>query len=259
MIKDLKIEALLKVARDAGAAILEIYKQDFEVIEKADNSPLTLADQQSNEVIMKGLSELYPDVPVISEENKLLPYTDRKDWGMFWLVDPLDGTKEFIKKNDEFTVNIALIENGRPVFGIVYVPVTDVMYYGLDGDGSYMQTGSDAKVKLTSSPTHYTDKDSIVVVASRSHLTQEVQDFVDELRAKGKEVEFLSAGSSLKFCLVAEGKADVYPRFGPTMEWDTGAAHAVALGAGRDVLRADTKQPLSYNKEDLLNPWFIVE
>lgn len=259
MIKDLKIDELLNVARDAGAAILEIYKQDFEVIEKADNSPLTLADQRSNEVIMKGLSELYPEIPVISEENKLLPYADRKAWGMFWLVDPLDGTKEFIKKNDEFTVNIALIENGRPVFGIVYVPVTDVMYYGLDGDGSYKQSGSDAKEKLTSTPTHYTDKDSIVVVASRSHLTQEVQDFVDELREKGKEVEFLSAGSSLKFCLVAEGKADVYPRFGPTMEWDTGAAHAVALGAGRDVLRADTKQPLSYNKEDLLNPWFIVE
>lgn len=259
MKKNLNIEALLKVARDAGAAILEIYKQDFEVIEKADNSPLTLADQWSNEVIMKGLIELYPEIPVISEENKLLPYNDRKDWDMFWLVDPLDGTKEFIKKNDEFTVNIALIEGGRPVLGIVYVPVTGVMYYGIDGDGSYMQICDAEPVKLNADPKHFTEKDSIVVVASRSHLTQEVQDFVDELRAKGKEVEFLSAGSSLKFCLVAEGKADVYPRFGPTMEWDTGAAHAVALGAGRDVLRADTKTPLSYNKEDLLNPWFIVE
>lgn len=256
---NLDVNQLIDISIKAGEAILEIYEQDFEVIEKEDNSPLTQADKRSNEEIMKGLQKFYPDVPIISEENKLITYDERKDWSYFWLVDPLDGTKEFIKKNDEFTVNIALIHNGNPVLGVVHIPVTGDTFYYAEGQGSYKRDKSGTVTKLPEKQAYYLDKDKITVVASRSHLTQEVQDFVDALKAKGKEVEFLSAGSSLKFCLVAEGKADVYPRFGPTMEWDTGAAHAVALGAGRQVLDSTTHRPLTYNKENLLNPWFIVE
>ncbi len=255
---DIDVNILTTIAEDAGEAIMEIYKQDFEVEHKADDSPLTAADKAANEVIMEGLSSFYPDVPVISEENKSIDYADRKDWNTFWLVDPLDGTKEFIKKNGEFTVNIALIENGAPVFGVVHIPAQGVTFYGKKGEGAF-RIADGTITKLDDKPTHYSDKQEIKVVASRSHLSKEVEEFVEELRAKGKQVNFVAAGSSLKFCLIAEGKADVYPRFGPTMEWDTGAAHAVAEAAGRKVVEAESKTPLQYNKENLLNPWFIVE
>jgi 3'(2'), 5'-bisphosphate nucleotidase len=175
------------------------------------------------------------------------------------MVDPLDGTKEFISRNGEFTVNIALIRDGVPVLGVVYLPVTGVTYYASQGNGSFRLAANGETTRLGQNRRHYMQKQQLKVVASRSHLTDETREFIESLRKQGKEVDFISAGSSLKFCLVAEGQADVYPRFGPTMEWDTAAAHIVATEANLQVLHADTRTPLVYNKEDLLNPWFVVE
>ncbi|MDA8979697.1 3'(2'),5'-bisphosphate nucleotidase CysQ [Chitinophagales bacterium] len=253
-----EIKKIINIAREAGDAILAIYEKDFEVYTKNDESPLTEADQAANAIILDQLLASYPDIPYISEEVKQQSYEERKDWEYCWLIDPLDGTKEFIKKNGEFTVNIALIHRGVPVLGVVHVPVQNKTYYASKGEGAFVIENNNVP-QLIENRSHYSDLEQIVVVASRSHLSQEVVDFVDDLKAKGKEVEFLSSGSSLKFCLVAEGKAHVYPRLAPTMEWDTAAAHAVCLEAGKDVLVYDTRQAMQYNREDLLNPWFIVE
>lgn len=254
---NIDIQQLIGIAQEAGNAIMEIYQRDFSVEYKDDKSPLTEADKKSNTVILDGLKKLYPDIPFISEETKLTAYDERKKWKRFWLIDPIDGTKEFIKKNGEFTVNIALIEEGIPVVGIVHVPAQNKTYYGAKGLGSFVFTTQ--HLPLSASYSHYSEKQKVIVVGSRSHLSEETLQFVEDLKAQGKEVEFSSSGSSLKLCLVAEGAADVYPRFGPTMEWDTAAAHAVALYAGRNVINHETKQALLYNKESLLNPWFIVE
>lgn len=254
----IEIGGLIEAARLAGARILEVYGRDFEIEYKGDDSPLTEADKESNEAIMAFLRVNYPRVPVISEENLEIPYRERKSWARFWLVDPLDGTKEFIKRNGEFTVNIALVEHGRPVVGVVYHPVNDTLYLGIEGSGAWKISG-DCPPEAIEGAAHYLDRAKVKVVGSRSHSSPEVDAFVDEIQKKGKEVEFLSAGSSLKLCLVAEGSADVYPRFGPTMEWDTGAAHAVVSAAGKRVLDMRTREPLSYNKPELRNPFFIVE
>ena len=251
-------ETLIGIAVAAGEEILDVYGKDFEVETKADQSPLTEADQRANEVIVRMLGEWTPEIPMISEENKEVPFEERCDWERFWLIDPLDGTKEFVKRNGEFTVNIALVEKGRPVAGVVYQPVAGVIYHGVEGAGSFRRDHGGEDVPLKGQA-HYRELEKVVVVASRSHLTKEVEAFVEALRAEGREVEFLSAGSSLKLCLVAEGAAAVYPRFGPTMEWDTAAAHAVATEAGKRVLNAESREDLVYNKENLLNPWFIVE
>lgn len=256
MLSSIAIDKVIGISQLAGAEIMKVYAQDFDVQTKADDSPLTIADKLSNEVIVTGLQALYPDIAFISEETKLTPYEERKKWNTFWLIDPLDGTKEFIKKNGEFTVNIALIENGTPVLGVVYVPVTGVTYFGHKERGSFKIQNTQQQIH---GGEHYTKKSKVNVVGSRSHLSDETLQFVEQLKAEGKKVNFVSSGSSLKLCLVAEGAADVYPRFGPTMEWDTAAAHAVALYAGRQVLNAVNKQPLLYNKENLLNPWFVVE
>lgn len=253
-----EIKKIINIAREAGDAILTIYTKDFEVYTKNDESPLTEADQAANAIILDQLLASYPDIPYISEEVKQQNYEERKDWEYCWLIDPLDGTKEFIKKNGEFTVNIALIHHGVPVLGVVHVPVQNKTYYASKGEGAFVIENNSVP-QLIENRSHYSDLDQIVVVASRSHLSQEVVDFVDDLKAKGKEVEFLSSGSSLKFCLVAEGKAHVYPRLAPTMEWDTAAAHAICLEAGKDVLVFETRQAMQYNRKDLLNPWFIVE
>lgn len=255
--KEINIDTLLAIATKAGEAIMEIYARDFEVEIKGDNSPLTEADKKSNVVILEGLKANYPDIPFISEESKQTPYAVRSEWKRFWLIDPIDGTKEFIKKNGEFTVNIALVEEGVPVVGVVFVPAQQKMYYGIKGLGSFRVDAHGNKEQI-SNHVHYANKQKVIVVASRSHLSDETLDFVNDLKEQGKEVEYLSSGSSLKFCLVAEGAADVYPRFGPTMEWDTAAAHAVALYAGKNVINYETQQPLYYNKENLLNPYFIV-
>ncbi|MBD3309652.1 3'(2'),5'-bisphosphate nucleotidase CysQ, partial [Candidatus Woesearchaeota archaeon] len=239
---DIDMMKITGIARKAGEEILKIYDRDFSVEQKKDEgfeegtSPLTEADKASNKVIVEGLKELYPEIPVLSEEGKDIPYEKRKGWKRFWLVDPLDGTKEFIKRNGEFTVNIALVQGDTPVLGVVYVPVKDTLYYGIQGKDGIKKVGRQDPEELK--PDQSTDeKGDLTVVASRSHFTPETDKFVKDLREKnkGKEVKLVSAGSSVKLCLVAEGKADIYPRLGPTMEWDTAAAHAVVKSAGRNV------------------------
>ncbi|MCW3125077.1 MAG: 3(2),5-bisphosphate nucleotidase [Bacteroidetes bacterium] len=253
---DIDIDYILALTHQAGEAIMEVYKKDFTVEYKDDRSPLTAADKLSNKIIIDGLLKKYPGSNIISEENKQIPYEERKDWSSFWLIDPIDGTKEFIKKNGEFTVNIALVENGVPTLGFVYAPALGLMYYGIKDKGSFKETKNGPEKLKPCEP--YMECTTIRVVGSRSHMSEETMNFVKDLELKGKSIEFISSGSSLKLCMVADGVADVYPRFGPTMEWDTGAAHAVALYAGKQVINAHTGQPLVYNKENLLNPSFIV-
>ena len=252
------IEAIQEIARLAGAEILDVYGTDFDVESKDDDSPLTEADRRANDVIVAELQRRFPKIPVISEETKATEYSERKDWKRFWLVDPLDGTKEFVKRNGEFTVNIGLIEDGAPVLGVVYQPVGDRLYWGSRDEGAWRSVEGGEPSPLAGGQ-HYSEKAEVTVVASRSHRGEAVDQFVADLESAGKRVRFLSAGSSLKLCLVAEGSADVYPRLGPTMEWDTGAAHAIALAAGRRVLQYESREALRYNKENLLNPYFVVE
>lgn len=255
---EIDIQTVIQIAKQAGEEILTIYEREFTIEEKEDRSPLTEADKRANDVILEGLQKSYPDIPFITEESKALPYEERKGWSQFWLIDPLDGTKEFIKKNGEFTVNIALVENGVPVLGVVFQPAADRLFYAKKGAGAFRVSNNGAPEKLEGGK-HYKEQNPVKVVASRSHMSPETEQFVEELKAEGKTIELASSGSSLKLCMVAEGTADVYPRFAPTMEWDTGAAHAVCLEAGRQVNNRETGNPLQYNKEDLLNPWFIVE
>ena len=258
MLEELDLEFLESVSRQAGDEILDVYGTEFSVDVKEDKSPLTEADQRSNAVIVAALEERYPEIPIISEETRATDYAERKDWEWFWLVDPLDGTKEFIKRNGEFTTNIALVRNASPVAGFVFQPAANRYYFGVEGKGAFLSVDGGNAEAIHGGP-HYEEADTVVVVASRSHLTEAVQDFVADLEGRGKTVEFRSSGSSLKLCLVAEGAAHVYPRLGPTMEWDTAAAHAVANAAGKQVLDWETREPLLYNKENLLNPFFIVE
>lgn len=244
----------VRAALEAGDEIMRIYEdpsQDFGIERKADNSPLTLADKAAHNTIVRHLAAT--DIPILSEEGAHLPYEKRRHWQRLWVVDPLDGTKEFIKKNGEFTVNIALVENGVPVLGAIYVPVQEVLYAGIVGLGACRET-ENSRQSLPCDLSH----EGFVVVASRSHLSPETEAYIDGLRAEHDDVRMVSSGSSLKICLVAEGAADVYPRFAPTMEWDTAAGDAIARAAGCQVLDAETRQPLVYNKEDLHNPWFIV-
>ena len=244
---------LLKGACAASAAISEVYHTAFEVSYKEDCSPLTKADQRSHEIILGRLTELSPRFPVLSEEGKDIPYEERKMWEYYWLVDPLDGTKEFIKRNGEFTVNIALIRGHRPVLGVIYIPVAETLYAAYEGAGSYREFhGRKVKLPERQSRARYT------IVGSRSYATEGLAAFVEDMKRKHGEIDYISAGSSLKFCLVAEGKADIYPRFGPTMEWDTAAGQAIAEQAGVSVVEMDTGRLLHYNKQSLLNPGFIV-
>ncbi len=261
------IEKAIKGAYEGGLEILEVYGTEFTVDVKEDKSPLTEADRRAHNKIMEYLEDT--GIPILSEEGKHLSYEDRKGWGQFWLVDPLDGTKEFVKRNGEFTVNIALIENGVPISGIIYVPVKDEMYIGIKGKGA---------VKIDNYSKHHTshtdlddllsrgdklpkesDRKTFMMVGSRSHMSDDTMAYMERMKAEHGEVEIVSMGSSLKLCLVAEGVADVYPRFAPTMEWDTGAGQAIALNAGCTVTEKDEVTPLRYNKENLLNPWFIVK
>ncbi len=255
---DIDLASIVAIARTAGEEILEVYQREFSVAEKEDRSPLTEADERANAIILQGLQEAYPDIPYISEETKATDYQERQHWQRFWLIDPLDGTKEFIKKNGEFTVNIALVEGGVPTLGVVFQPAAKVLYHAAKGLGA-RKIDADGHETVLRNDSHYASKDTVRVVASRSHMSPETEAFVEDLKSSGKQVELTSSGSSLKLCMVAAGDADVYPRFAPTMEWDTGAAHAIVLEAGRQVLNRETMQPLQYNKENLLNPWFIVE
>ena len=263
ILKNLNIDGVIKAAYAAGDAIMKIYDtSDFGVESKADDSPLTLADKAAHVEIVKYLEST--DWPIISEEGIQTPFEERNSWGTFWMVDPLDGTKEFIKRNDEFTVNIALIQNGIPIFGVVYSPVLKKMYYGGTALGySELILNSDDPVRLEQSKVSRLEsidsKKQVRIVASRSHQNQDTRDFINQYDS----TELVSMGSSLKFMVLAEGNADVYPRYAPTMEWDTAAAHAILLGIGYNVYRvtegnAISNESLKYNKEDLLNPYFIA-
>jgi 3'(2'), 5'-bisphosphate nucleotidase len=242
---------LLDIARAAGGEIMRVYATEFTVEMKEDRSPVTAADLAAHKVIVSDLKRITPDLPVLSEESADIPYAERARWDSYWLVDPLDGTKEFINKNGDFTVNIALIQDGVPVVGIVHVPVTGMSYYGCVGVGAFRRDkdGQASPIKVRA----LIPGKPVKVVASRSHRGE----LLDGYLAKLGSHETVSRGSSLKFCLVAEGSADVYPRLGPTSEWDTGAGHAVLLAAGGQVIDMDGR-PLAYNaKESLLNPHFI--
>jgi 3'(2'), 5'-bisphosphate nucleotidase len=238
------------ITRRAGAAILKIYEtEDFGVETKSDDSPLTRADKAANDVIVRELRKLSLQAPIVSEEGKDIAYAERQQYTRFWLVDPLDGTKEFIKRNGEFTVNIALIENGRPVIGAVYVPVTDELYYAARSEGAWQE--GKGRIKAAT----FTMQDPrLKVVASRSHLNEATQSFMDRLA----EPEIVSRGSSLKILELARGSAHLYPRLAPTMEWDTAAAHAILLEAGGRMVDEGTGKELIYNKEVLRNPHFVA-
>lgn len=251
MLEEIDIATIVAIAKNAGDEIMKIYEKDFSVVYKDDKSPLTEADTKSNEIICKALEELYPTIPILSEENKAALYEERKIWEYFWLIDPIDGTKEFIKKNGEFTVNIALIFKNEPVLGVVYAPAMNDMYYAKKGDGAFK---NNQKLPLFDNKT---PKEKLYVVASKSHLSVETQNYIDALETK--TVEQVSKGSSLKLCMVATGEADVYPRLAPTMEWDTAAADAIVRESGKMTYQFETHSPVVYNKENLLNPWFIVK
>jgi 3'(2'), 5'-bisphosphate nucleotidase len=252
MLNQINIQDIVTIAKEAGNTIMQIYKQDFEVEYKQDNSPLTLADKKANDIIEDGLNQLSVSFPILSEEGKEIPYEERKHWEYFWLVDPLDGTKEFVKKNDEFTVNIALIHKDTPVLGVVYAPALDACYWAKQGRGAF-KDGQKLPLKTE------VQRNTYKIVASRSYMSDETQAFIDAIDTN-KEKELVSIGSSLKICLVAEGEADIYPRLGSTMEWDTGAAHAIACESGRTLNRYNnsTYNKHLYNKNNLLNDWFIT-
>jgi 3'(2'), 5'-bisphosphate nucleotidase len=237
---------------EAGKVVMEVYGSAFAVETKDDRSPVTLADRRSHEVITSFLRERYP-FPILSEEGKGVPYEARRGWEAFWLVDPLDGTKEFIKRNDEFTINVALIRQGRPVFGVVYVPAKDVLYHSASGMGAY-RNASGVEQRLPLAP----EERPFALIGSRSHGSPEFQAYAELVRGRFGDVSIVNAGSSLKFCLVAEGTADVYPRLGPTMEWDTAAGQAVVEAAGGSVIDLGTGDALVYNKSSLLNPQFVA-
>ena len=255
MISDSLSVAVCEVASQAGQVILEIYDQAYEVIEKADGSPVTVADHRAHDLISEQLAPLLPGTPLLSEESAEISYQQRADWLRFWLVDPLDGTKEFIRRNGEFTVNIALIEDGVPILGVVHTPVRRMTHFAVTGGGAWRQVEDAAAEPITIRP--YLDG-AVRMVASRSHSGAEVDQFRDSLRAQsGQEVETVSMGSALKVCLVAEGVADVYPRLGPTSEWDTGASHCILNEAGCRLMDCAGNE-LQYNKPTVLNPWFLA-
>lgn len=245
------LEQLVDISRRAGLAILEWYEGDMGITQKADDSPLTKADLASHRLIQAELTRLWPKIPVLSEESAVIPWETRQTWNQYWLVDPLDGTKEFINRNGEFTVNIALIRDHEPVLGVVHVPVTDVSYYGSRQAGAFRQQGT---AEATAIQVRKPAAVPAGIVGSRSHANPEL---ADQLNALGPH-ELISMGSSLKFCRVAEGLADFYPRLGPTCEWDTAAAQAVVEAAGGQVVKIDGTA-LQYNRKEIyLNPFFFV-
>ena len=255
------IEACIK----AGKEILDVYQSDdFNVQLKSDDSPLTLADQRAHNAIVSVLNQF--EIPILSEEGTHLPYDERKNWQACWIVDPLDGTKEFIKRNDEFTVNVALVIDGKAVAGVIYVPVYKQLYFADELLGSFRCDGVENEInvldKLIAEAAQLPleqDRSTIKVVGSRSHMNEETRLFIESLKDNGNEVDLVTKGSSLKLCLIAEGAADVYPRYAPTMEWDIAAGHAIVSAAGGFVKQLDSDKDLEYNKADLLNPWFICK
>jgi 3'(2'), 5'-bisphosphate nucleotidase len=282
MLLEKHLVTALIAAKKAGEAILEVYHGEIDVSYKDDDSPLTLADKRAHSAIASHLSsDSTSDIPVLSEEGKHTPYEERKGWEYYWLVDPLDGTKEFVKRSDEFTVNIALIKKNRPVLGVVFLPAIGCLYFAAEGLGSYkledvgaigqLEVGAgefsdedkalkaliEAAIRLPVQHSFKQSPDQLNLVGSRSHGTEALSDFVEKMKQQYKKVDFVPAGSALKLCLVAEGNADIYPRFGPTMEWDTAAGHCVVEQSGGKVVDMKRKAPLDYNKRDLHNPYFV--
>ena len=252
----------------AGALITEVYNSnDFQVNLKSDKTPLTLADRLAHDSIRNDHSKTF--IPVLSEEGRNIVYEESKGWEYFWIVDPLDGTKEFIKRNGEFTVNIALIQNKYPILGVVYVPVTGELYFSLALEGAYKVSNLVAKkeTRLTYNELISTakklpfdsDRKNVIIVESRSHTSNETLEYIERLKQKFGDIESISRGSSLKMCMIAEGNADIYPRLSLSSEWDTAAGQAIVEGAGYLVYTYETKERMAYNKEELLNPWFIVK
>ncbi|MBZ0333196.1 3'(2'),5'-bisphosphate nucleotidase CysQ [Marinobacter sp. AL4B] len=240
---------VIKIADEASERVLHIYQSDFKVQYKEDHSPITAADMASHETIVKGLRSISRDIPILSEEGEQVPWEERKHWRRFWLIDPIDGTKEFTQRSSEFTVNIALIEDGQPIMGVVTAPALKETYWGINGEGAFKRDRTGRTHRI-----HVAEPKGIKrVVASKNHLTDETRAFIETLG----EHETVQAGSSLKFCRIAEGHADIYPRMGLTCEWDTAAAHAVLLAAGGKVQTLHNT-PLQYGKEDILNPHFIA-
>ena len=243
---------VIELAKKAGEAVMNIYaSEDFAVTIKSDNSPLTKADLAAHNIILDGLKAIDSELPVLSEESKKIPYEERKLWSRYWLVDPLDGTKEFIKRTDEFTINIALIEKGSPVLGVVYAPVFEDTYFACRGFGAFKQTGEGSKVKISAGDYR---NGKLIIVISRNHVGEMVERMLSNIT---EDYEAVNRGSSLKLCLVAEGNAHLYPRLWPTSEWDTAASQCVVVEAGGAITDLDGS-PLIYNKPDLLNPSFIV-
>lgn len=261
-LKELLVKAI-NASIEGGGAIMDVYASDFEVEHKDDKSPLTLADKKCNVVIENHLSRT--GIPFLSEEGSKISFEERKNWEYSWIVDPLDGTKEFVKRNGEFTVNIALIHHGMPILGVIYVPVKEELYFALDGLGSYKINHSSIVSNLdnlildSNKLPFKKNRDHYVIVGSRSHMSKETEAFFKEKKDIHANVDIITVGSSLKLCMVAEGRADAYPRCAPTMEWDTAAGHAIAKMAGFSVLEYKTNKELVYNKKNLLNPWFLVD
>jgi len=255
---------LADISYNAGRRILEVYNSEFAVENKEDSSPLTLADKESHKIIDEGLKKF--DFPVLSEEGREINYEERSVWKKFWMVDPLDGTKEFVNRNGEFTVNIALIEDGQSILGLIYVPAEDVLYFGTKSLGAFkieglseQLTNDPSKLFSVSNRIPKNEDRAYTVVGSRSHMSDETLVFMESIRKEHPNVEILSKGSSLKLCLLAEGKADIYPRFAPTMEWDIAAGQAILEASGGEVIDWETKNRMLYNKENLRNNWFLAK
>ncbi|MBS1269390.1 MAG: 3'(2'),5'-bisphosphate nucleotidase CysQ [Gammaproteobacteria bacterium] len=248
------VEPVCDITHEAGRSIMEIYRKLGAVRTKSDGSPVTEADRKAHRLIAERLRALTPNTPILSEESAQAPYAERQYWSEFWLVDPLDGTREFIDQRGEFTVNIALVRNGDPVLGVVGIPAKDLIYRGHDGGGAYRQRDDAAPERIHVA--HYRSG-SPVVVASRSHSNTHTAAFIEQVKKACGGCALKSLGSALKICLVAEGEADVYPRLGPTSEWDIAAAHCLLRAAGGRLTTA-RGAPIRYNKENVLNPWFVA-
>lgn len=259
MLEKIDIQEVIAIAKQAGDEIMTIYNStDFWVEFKDDDSPLTKADIASNTVIVSSLKKLYPEIPMLSEEEAEVPYEERQNWEYFWSIDPLDGTKEFVKRNGDFTVNIALIHRDTPVAGVIYAPVHDEVYYATAWQWAYKLQSDDTIVQLQEK-TEFS-ADTLRVVASRSHKWELLEGYLEDIKTeKNLEIDYVSVGSSLKFCIIADGRADIYPRFVPTMEWDTAAGQAILEELGYSILVYPEWIPLRYNRENLRNPFFIAD
>ncbi|AKG05682.1 3'(2'),5'-bisphosphate nucleotidase [Salimicrobium jeotgali] len=256
------MKEVIQAALRAGQEIMNVYETDFDVEEKQDHSPITKADEKAHDIIVKHLEEYDPSIPILSEEGAQVSYSKRQDWDEYWLVDPLDGTKEFVKRNGEFTVNIALIREGKPVYGVIYAPALQDLYVADAEKGAYKFTSVLDNYKdgleALRLPAIEANKDTATVIVSRSHQSEEEESFINRISENYSSVNTLTSGSSLKLCLIAEGVADFYPRFKPTMEWDTAAGQAIVEIAGGKVHVANTDKDLTYNKEELENPSFVA-